>query len=277
MSSRARQHLLFIGVIVLVILMALSFGGAGRARARPLMASAGDIVINEIIQNPDAVADDSGEWFELANTTASNIDIEGWCVLDKDTDYFTISSSLVITASTNPDHYVVLGVNDDSGTNGGLTVDYEYICGSGAGKMWLANGADEIVLVEPNVGQSCGSWNNLQTGNWLGTVIDGVDYDGGTSFPNPTGKSMAFRRPSTGQTTPEQENDSGSNWYQSTIAYGDGDKGTPGAKNTDAPNAIVLANLVATSQVSWLRRAVLLGLFAVAVVGLSVLVICRRV
>jgi hypothetical protein len=36
------------------------------------------IVINEIIQNPAAVSDNNGEWFELANSTPDPVDINGW-------------------------------------------------------------------------------------------------------------------------------------------------------------------------------------------------------
>ena len=40
-------------------------------------AAPGDIVINEIIPDPSAVSDANGEWFEVANTTAGAIDIDG--------------------------------------------------------------------------------------------------------------------------------------------------------------------------------------------------------
>ena len=36
--------------------------------------------INEIIQNPSAVSDANGEWFEVYNPTGSGIDIEGWTI-----------------------------------------------------------------------------------------------------------------------------------------------------------------------------------------------------
>jgi len=43
-------------------------------------AVASDVVINEIIQNPSAVSDANGEWFEVHNPTASAIDIDGWTI-----------------------------------------------------------------------------------------------------------------------------------------------------------------------------------------------------
>ena len=47
-----------------------------------LAADPGDVVINEIMQNPSAVGDTDGEWFELYNPTGSDIDIEGWTIAD---------------------------------------------------------------------------------------------------------------------------------------------------------------------------------------------------
>ena len=41
-----------------------------------------EIVINEIMQNPSAVSDSNGEWFELHNPTAGAVDIDGWTVMD---------------------------------------------------------------------------------------------------------------------------------------------------------------------------------------------------
>ncbi len=50
--------------------------GAGNDCAAPVV----EVVINEIIQNPDAVSDSAGEWFELYNPTDSDIDIDGWTI-----------------------------------------------------------------------------------------------------------------------------------------------------------------------------------------------------
>ena len=57
-----------------------------------------NIIINEIMQNPSAVSDSAGEWFELYNSGPSAVDLEGWTVADNDTDSFVIAGSLVISA-----------------------------------------------------------------------------------------------------------------------------------------------------------------------------------
>ncbi len=162
--------------------------------------SPGDVVINEIMQNPAAVSDSAGEWFELVNTTASPIDIEGWTIADVDFDSHVISNGgpLVIPANG----YLVLGNNDDNATNGGVSVDYNY-----GSSFFLANGDDELVLLDGGL-----------------TEIDRVEWDNGATFPDPNGASMALDDPA-------NDNNVGANWCTASTPYGDGDLGTPGAAN----------------------------------------------
>ena len=83
-----------------------------------------ELVINEIMQNPSAVGDDAGEWFEIHNPTGAAVDIDGWTIRDDGSDTHLINNGgpLLVPAGG----YVVLGNNADSGTNGGVTVDYSY-------------------------------------------------------------------------------------------------------------------------------------------------------
>lgn len=186
-------------LLFLAFLLSLVLVGDRSAQA----AGPGDIVINEIIQNPDAVTDANGEWFELVNTTGSDIDIEGWTIQDNDTDSHVINNGgpLLVPAGG----YLVLGINDDSGTNGGVTVDYVF---SG---IALANGADELVLLDDTL-----------------TEIDRVEWDDGATFPDPTGASMALQDPTL-------DNNVGTNWCTASTPFGDGDLGTPGAANDCPP------------------------------------------
>lgn len=157
------------------------------------------IIVNEIMQNPNAVSDGNGEWFELFNTTTEDFDIDLWTVADNDRDSFAINNGgpLVIPAGG----FLVFSNNADMSTNGGLQVDYEY---SG---MFLSNGADELVLYD----------NGL-------TEVDRVEWDNGSTYPDPTGASMALIDPNT-------DNNVGSNWCEAASTYGDGDSGTPGQVN----------------------------------------------
>jgi hypothetical protein len=179
-------------------------------------ADPGDIIINEVMQNPNAVYDDHGEWFELYNTTSSGIDIDGWTIRDDDLDSHTIDNGgpLVVPAKG----YLVLGCNADPDSNGGYTCDYEY--GSG---WYLANSADEVVLEDG-----------------LKAEIARINYDGGTDWPDPTGASM-------GWTGPPGIYTDGTDWVEETTAtYGDGDYGTPGYLNTDSTLPVDLSSFTAS-------------------------------
>jgi predicted extracellular nuclease len=159
------------------------------------------IVINEIMQNPSRVNDNAGEWFELHNPTDADVDINGWTIKDNDLDSHVIDNGGPLLIA--PGDYLVLGNNADSATNGGVQVDYEY-----PGNWYLANGADEVVLLDADLNE-----------------IDRVEYDGGPEFPDPNGASMAL-------IAPDLDNNVGANWYEENVVqYGVGDYGTPGWEN----------------------------------------------
>ncbi|MBX2802172.1 MAG: lamin tail domain-containing protein [Myxococcales bacterium] len=161
---------------------------------------AGDLVITEIMKDPDAVADADGEWFEIQNVSGGNVDLDGLFVEDLGTDSFEVTGSLVVAV----DGYVVFGINDDPTTNGDVVVDYAY---SG---MDLDETDDEIALYTADGG----------------VLIDEVSYDD-VDFPSTTGESLTLT-----PTFDHLDNDAGSSWCSGTSAYGSGsDLGTPGASN----------------------------------------------
>ena len=156
------------------------------------------IVITEVMQNPSAVSDFSGEWFEVFNPGPADVDLAGWTIADQDIDSHVIAGSLIVPAGG----YRVLGRNAESSVNGGVPVDYAY-----DSDLALANGADELILTTPE-----------------GVEVDRIEWDGGPDWPDPTGASMAL-------TDPAADNNDGANWEEATESYGDGDFGTPGAAN----------------------------------------------
>ena len=171
----------------------------------PSGPSQGDLLINEIMHKPATVEDDAGEWFEIYNRSDSDIDILGWTISDSGSDSHTITLTGVgSTLEVPAGGFLVLGINDDSATNGGITVDYEY---DGFG---LDDGGDEIILEDGN-----------------GVEFDKVEYDGGTNFPSDNGKSMSLD-PYYGTTTANAE---GASWCAATEQIGSGDYGTPGLAN----------------------------------------------
>ena len=157
------------------------------------------LVINEIMNNPAAVSDTYGEWFELTNIGAETILIDGLVIRDANTDFHTIQSggSLILA----PGAFIVLGRNGDPALNGGIALDYVYT------NINLNNTWDGITIQHPS-----------------GIVIDEVYYDNGATFPNTSGASMML-------TDPLADNGLGSNWVASDQLMLDGDFGTPGTEN----------------------------------------------
>ncbi len=165
----------------------------------------GSIIITEILNNATG-DDDSKEWFEVYNTSTSDIDMENWIISDEGTNSFTINGSLIVPAQG----YLVLGEETDTSINGGAPVDYAW--GTDA-NFTLGNGDDEVII-------SCGFDSNGGP-----EIIDMVAYDNGDTFPDESGYSM--------QLLPDaytsSDNDDGTNWVASASTYGDnGDYGTPG-------------------------------------------------
>ncbi|MBT8199199.1 MAG: ExeM/NucH family extracellular endonuclease [Acidimicrobiia bacterium] len=195
MSARRRIIALFVSMAMALTLIP-AIGASADAH--------GAIVINEIMQNPSAVSDSNGEWFELYNSTSNAIDIDGWTIADNDFDSHVINNGgpLLVPA----DGYLVLGNNSNSGTNGGVTVGYNY-----GTSFFLANGADELVLTD---GASI--------------EIDRVEWDNGVTFPDPNGASMSL-------SDPTLDNNVGANWCTAGTLFGAGDLGTPGATNDCSP------------------------------------------
>ncbi|VAV83791.1 Alkaline phosphatase [hydrothermal vent metagenome] len=173
----------------------------GNVFPTPTCANEGDIIITEVMQNPAAVSDGSGEWFEVYNTTGAPIDMLGWTIKDDTSasETYTIATSVVVPANG----YVVFGNNADSGTNGGVTVSHQY---SG---ISLGNGTDGLII-------ECSS-----------TTIDNVIWDNGATFPDPNGASMELSTTTLNDTS----NDVGTNWAAGTTPFGAGDLGSPGLVN----------------------------------------------
>ena len=158
----------------------------------------GVVFVTEIMQNPAAVTDSAGEWFEIYNSRSDvSVDINGWTIRDQDIDSHTINSGgpLLVPALG----FLVLGRNSNTDQNGGVQVAYQY---SG---FILANTGDEIELVDPT-----------------GTLVDSVVYSSSA-----TGASATLSPASFSAAGSEQA----SNWCAATSPMPGGDKGTPGSTN----------------------------------------------
>ncbi len=156
----------------------------------------GDLVVTEIMRNPNAVLDSVGEWFEVLNVTAHTLILDGCEIRDDGGEQSPIDA-----VEVPPGSFLVFANNPDPNQNGGVFPVVPY-----AGVV-LGNIDDEIVI-------ACD-----------GVQIDRVAYD--ALFPAMPGASQQLD-PGTMNAV---ENDVAANWCNSTTAFGLGDLGTPGAAN----------------------------------------------
>lgn len=160
----------------------------------------GDLVVTEIMNNPDAVTDTAGEWFEIFNTTNSEIELNGLQIRKTALGAvnFTVGASLVI----QPNGYLTFARNGNGLLNGGVTEDFDYI-----NTFALGNTADSIVLDNGPL------------------EIDRVVWN--AAFPHPVGHSMQVAL----ERYDAVDNNAASNWCASRAPMSGGDEGTPGTDN----------------------------------------------
>ena len=162
----------------------------------------GDLIITEIMVDPDAVADSLGEYVEVYNNSGQLIQLDGWVLADGVNEIHQVTSGG--SAYVYPGDYFVFGANANNGTNGGVVVDYQYA------DFNLAQGFDGVILT------------------YEGLVVDEVQYDWGLSFPAITGASLILNP----TLISPASNDLGANWCGSTSPIvSPGDFGTPGTHN----------------------------------------------
>ncbi len=167
----------------------------------PRDESAAELQINELMGDPvNAESASWGEWFEVHNSGAAPLNLQGWTIISGGTSqpHHVINAALVVPAGG----YAVLGRGNDPLRNGGVTLDYNYFTGS-ATTIWLDN-ADYLMLLDAE-----------------GKRVDSVAW---TSLPRGIAKGL---RPGLGP----KADVNGSDWAFATSAFGDGDYGTPGALN----------------------------------------------
>jgi uncharacterized protein YqfB (UPF0267 family) len=174
--------------------------GPGQANSDTITAATGAIVISEFMADAGKVSDNDGEWVELYNPGETALDLSGWTLKDADGDSHILSpdAPLVIAAKG----YLVLARNENSGTNGGLTVDYQYA------DFNLANSTDEIIIVDAT-----------------GQEVDRVAYTSDWQISG--GISLGLKDAT-------KDNSVYDNWCYAAEAWSGskGDKGSPGSEQT---------------------------------------------
>ncbi len=165
-------------------------------------ASEGDVIISEIMPDPDAVSDADGEYIELFNTTGQSISIDGWAISDAGGSPSSISQVTIPAGG-----FVVLCRNATTSENGGIDCADSF-------SSAVNNGTETITL---------------QDGN--GDTVNQITYDlNSGNWPDPTGASLEY----TG--APGDDNSMESHWQKATTRTGDfaGDGGDFGSPNANA-------------------------------------------
>src|SRR5688572_12109173 len=147
--------------------------------------------------NPRAVPDERGEWIELRNLEARNIDLRGWTIASANDRGTTIGRSVVL----GPNGFIVLARDPDPANRGA------YVYGAGVA---LGNGADWIAIRLPD-----------------GRTVDSIAWT--SAIP---GASRALR-----DAAAPRADVAGAAWVTSSRAFGRGDFGSPGQPNDGAAAA----------------------------------------
>jgi hypothetical protein len=121
---------------------------SGAASGGGSAVAPGDLVISEIMVNPDAASDTYAEWIEIYNATSAPVDLQGLVFRHEANDPAAVH---VIGASViaPPHGYVVIGKSTDQAMNGGVDVAYAYPADIGftnTGDYLAIERADETII-----------------------------------------------------------------------------------------------------------------------------------
>ena len=72
--------------------------------------------------NPSSTEDIQGEWFEILNNGTSVMNLWGWKLQSSGSQEFSFLEELVVY----PNEYKVLGLNEDTLTNGSINISFNY-------------------------------------------------------------------------------------------------------------------------------------------------------
>ena len=158
----------------------------------------GDLLITEIMRDPLAVDDTFGEWVEVYNNSAYEVNLYGFEVTDLGSNAFTVDSDVWVS----PDSYLILARHGDLGANGGVLADFVW------SNYSLSNTEDEVILT------------------FGGVEIDAVEY-WDPDWPDVAGSAMSLDFDAYDATL----NDEFENWCAGNAPFGDGDLGSPGDDN----------------------------------------------
>jgi hypothetical protein len=194
-----------------------------------------DIVITELMIDPDGTEDDT-EYFEVYNTTTTDIDMQNWMIKDisSSSRAHTIATSVIVPAN----NYAVFALRADAALNQGITnVDYEY--GFESPASGNANMDQYPRFNNESSFDDSDSSDNEVDGITItsptGIDIDSVayDYGYGTAPIGWPAQGLDDGASYESNTFDALSNDLAAAWNRATAVYGtENQLGTPGFSNT---------------------------------------------
>ena len=178
----------------------------------------GELLITEIMQDPEQADDWRGEWIEIYNPSAVSIDLDGLQLVSTTEAGITISGSLILP----PEEFALLAPSGSLILNGGISVDYIYNYND-----FKLSETEDIEI------------------SYDGAVFDSISYQSGEGNIL-VGNSLSLMP----QYFDEQANDNQDNWCVSSSTFGHGDLGTPGASNDACSHAsdLVFGDIIFTEM-----------------------------
>jgi len=128
-------------------------GSGGSDDSGPITARApwiGEMVISELMIDPDSVDDQQGEWVELHNVTGHWLDITGHRLADGDLDDMEIDATGASSLIVPPGGLLVICAEEDYWDNGGVECDGTFRWWTFGGGFAMSNTEDEILLRDPD-------------------------------------------------------------------------------------------------------------------------------
>ena len=218
---RSRRIVVLLSVIIVACVDQTPIGPPVAPVPSAAIAATGpQLVINEVMADPSAVADDVGEWLEVHNAGSASINLQGYRLASGNDAVHTIANSVTVAAGG----YAVLARNGTKSKNGGVVAQYTY-----GTSVNLANANDWLAIRDA-----------------AGVTLDSVAW---TSVPG--GATRGVRDP-----TSDNADVNGANWQTSTTLFGKGDKGTPGKVND---GYVSPAPVVTTVTVSPASASIIVG------------------
>jgi hypothetical protein len=183
--------------------------GPGEASSTARVPGLGEVIITEMMIDPDSVSDESGEWVEIQNNTVHWLDLSGHRLGDSGLDDDEIdpveSGSLVV----RPGGFLVICSDPDFVDNGGVDCDGTVRWWTFGGGFAMSNTEDEVLLMGPD------GWP-LDRVRW----VDGFAAVGEAMGLNPEVHSIT-------------SNDDLDLWCEQWAWLPFGDSGTPGETNDE--------------------------------------------